>query len=142
MQDIGGRPQVILTVVYRCAITGVIVMCNRNQEEKNVFNMCIESVRISRGPAFAFARLHHRTGLLYRSDAPEPRIHLPDNLYTADLGLLGGKNRTHLRQLIPLSSNLQLSAGHVQLQGYRYDKTRRMSIKLKDQPVKCHRLQL
>lgn len=51
-------------------------------------------------------------------------------------------NRTHLRQLIPLSSNLQLSAGHVQLQGYQYDKTQEDEHKRKDQPVKCHRLQL
>jgi hypothetical protein len=52
VQDIGGRLQVILIVVYRCAIK--VVMYKRNQEEKDVFDMCIVSVRISRDPAFAF----------------------------------------------------------------------------------------
>jgi hypothetical protein len=61
VRDIGGRPQVILIVVYRCAIE---VTCDRNQEEKDAFDKCILSVRIR-----VRARPQHGTVLVNRSDS-------------------------------------------------------------------------
>jgi hypothetical protein len=81
--------RVILIAVYRCAIE--LVTCNRNQYEKDVFGMCIVSVCISRSRIRVHARPHHGAVLVNRSDVLGAAYTSSDNLYTADLGLLGGQ---------------------------------------------------
>ena len=79
MRDIGGRPKVILVVVCRCAIK--VVTCNRNQEEKDAFDVLLYP------SAYLETSQSHNTGRLYISDAPGATyiVRLLDNLYTADL---------------------------------------------------------
>jgi hypothetical protein len=122
VQDIGGHPRVILIVVYRCAIK--VVMYNRNQEEKDAFDTYCIRPHISRSRICVQARSNHGTVLLNRSGAQYSTVYVfLIIIQRIWVFFWRDKNRSYLRRLTPLISNLQLSAGYVQTN------PRRMSMK-------------